>query len=84
MHLVAANLCQVKFDQVKLYMVYLLPLLLVLAFCCCWCLHFVAAAAACMHFCHAAWIKMLELYVFSESLFVVNCKVEWDVGWELM
>ena len=85
MHLVAANLCQLNFDQVKLYMVYLLPLLLVLAFCRCCCLHFVvAAAAACMHFATAAWIKMLELYIFSESLFVVNCKVEWDVGWKLM
>ena len=59
--------------------------LLVLAFCRCCCLHFVvAAAAACMQFATAAWIKMLELYVFSESLFVVNCKVEWDVGWKLM
>ena len=60
--------------------------------CCCW-LHFVDVGAcilsllllhACMHFATAAWIKMLELYVFSESLFVVNCKVEWDVGWKLM
>ena len=63
-------------------------------FCRCYWLHFVAAgacilvvaaaAAAYMHFAAAAWIKMLELYVFLESLFVVNCKVEWDVGWKLM
>ena len=44
-------------------------------FCRCCCLHFVAVATACMHFATAAWIKMFELYVFSESLFVVNSRL---------
>jgi hypothetical protein len=59
MHFADANLDQVNFDQVKLYM---------LAFCCCYCcLHFAGIAAACMHFAAAACIKLLDLFIVDLS-----------------